>query len=107
MMTIVYKIGGSLLDLPDLARRVELIVSPQSDGRPLFVVGGGPTANIVREWDRVHQLGRRWKTVRWPAVFEISWIAWTPLAPVPTTATRLPLKSIPSLGQRPVWRHAP
>jgi hypothetical protein len=27
--------------------------------------------------------------------------------PVPTTPTRLPVKSTPSAGQRPVWYHSP
>ena len=33
-----------------------------------------------RLWSGVHQLGRRWKTVRWPAVFAISVMACTPVA---------------------------
>ncbi|MBT6157130.1 MAG: uridylate kinase [Planctomycetaceae bacterium] len=52
---VVYKIGGSLLDLPDLPRRLQRVVPP--DVCPLFVVGGGQTADLVREWDRLHQLG--------------------------------------------------
>ena len=52
---VVYKIGGSLLDLPDLPRRLRRVVPP--DVFPLFVVGGGRTANLVREWDRLHHLG--------------------------------------------------
>ncbi len=52
---VVYKIGGSLLDLPDLPRRLQDVVLP--DVCPLFVVGGGRTADLVREWDRLHQLG--------------------------------------------------
>ena len=57
MTTVVYKIGGSLLDLPDLGRRVCTLVG-QNTGRPLFLVGGGPTADMVREWDRRHELGQ-------------------------------------------------
>jgi hypothetical protein len=39
-----------------------------------------------------HQLGVRWNTVRCAAVLATSWIVWTPVAPVPITATRLPSK---------------
>ena len=56
-----------------------------------------------RLWSGVHQFGRRWKTVRWPAVFAISVMACTPVAPVPMTATRLPSKDTGCLGQSPVW----
>jgi hypothetical protein len=38
-------------------------------------------------------LGVRWKTVRWAQVFATSWMVCTPVAPVPMTATRLPVKS--------------
>ncbi len=38
------------------------------------------------------QLGVRWKTVSVPAVLATSWMVWTPVAPVPITATRLPSK---------------
>ena len=36
-----------------------------------------------------------------------SWTTWTPLAPVPITATRLPVKSIPSCGHSAVWCKRP
>ena len=36
-----------------------------------------------------HQFGRRCSTVRCPAVLATSWIVCTPVAPVPSTATRL------------------
>ena len=62
-MTItVYQLGGSLLSLPGLAFRVrELLaqhsLAQHSDRRPLLLVGGGPTTDIVRGWDRLHRLG--------------------------------------------------
>jgi aspartokinase-like uncharacterized kinase len=55
--TIVYKLGGSLLDLPDLDARLSFVVSATSDCRPLLIVGGGPIADVVRDWDREHALG--------------------------------------------------
>ncbi len=35
------------------------------------------------------------------------WMVCTPVAPVPITATRLPLKSTGSCGHRAVWKEAP
>jgi hypothetical protein len=46
-----------------------------------------------------HHCGVRWNTVSWPAVLATSWIVCTAVAPVPITATRLPSKLTPSLGQ--------
>ncbi|MFQ3593970.1 MAG: uridylate kinase [Gemmataceae bacterium] len=46
----VVKVGGSLLDLPDLAKRLQ-------PWRPaLFVVGGGAMADAVRSLHRIHRL---------------------------------------------------
>ena len=50
------KIGGSLLDLPDLGGRLNPFRSLWG-ARPLLVVGGGPAADLVREWDQRYQLG--------------------------------------------------
>ena len=54
--TAIVKLGGSLLDLPDLAQRLDRL-RPAWGLRPLMVVGGGAAADLVREWDRQHQLG--------------------------------------------------
>ena len=54
--TAVVKLGGSLLDLPDLVQRLDQL-RPEWGPRPLVVVGGGGAANLVREWDQQHQLG--------------------------------------------------
>lgn len=53
----IWKVGGSLLDLPDLEQRLECVLSAESPHRPLLIVGGGATADVVRHWDRVHKLG--------------------------------------------------
>lgn len=52
----VVKVGGSLYDLPDLGPRLQrwLEQAPRVD--LLFVPGGGSTADVVRELDRIHQL---------------------------------------------------
>jgi hypothetical protein len=67
MCTVVYKLGGSLLALPDLPRRLHTLLKQpfpftgksQSSGkfRPLLVVGGGSVADTVRQWDEIHNLG--------------------------------------------------
>ncbi len=54
---VVYKVGGSLLSLPDLGTRIRGVLSQNPTTRPLLIGGGGPAADLVRVWDRVHQLG--------------------------------------------------
>ncbi len=54
--TATVKLGGSLFDLTDLAARLDEF-RPDWGERPLLVVGGGPAADLVRDWDRRHRLG--------------------------------------------------
>lgn len=54
---IVLKIGGSLLDLPDLGKRIEtLLLGAARHGTPhaALVAGGGELVEVVRRW---HQHG--------------------------------------------------
>ena len=53
----VYKIGGSLLDLPELPQIIREVVLQRPGRAPLLVAGGGAAADVVRAWDRVHELG--------------------------------------------------
>jgi hypothetical protein len=53
----LFKLGGSLLDLPDWPRRVGRLLEERGVPRCLLVVGGGTAADVVREWDRRHALG--------------------------------------------------
>jgi hypothetical protein len=55
----------------------------------------------------MEKFGVRWKTVSSAACAAISGIDWMPDEPVPMTATRLPVKSTPSCGQRPVKKTCP
>ncbi len=64
-------------------------------------------ASILLLCKGAHQFGVCWNTVRWPTVLATSWIVWTPVAPVPITATRLPAKLTGSCGQRAVWQASP
>jgi 5-(aminomethyl)-3-furanmethanol phosphate kinase len=54
---VVVKVGGSLYDLPDLANRLRRRLSVLAEPRVLLVPGGGPTADVVRGFDRRHRLG--------------------------------------------------
>lgn len=44
----IVKLGGSLLDLPDLAARLSAVREARLDGNALLVVGGGASADVVR-----------------------------------------------------------
>ncbi len=57
MSVVVYKLGGSLLTLPDLPRRLRDLFATLCGEQPLLICGGGLAADIVREWDAVHRLG--------------------------------------------------
>ncbi|MFN8022760.1 MAG: hypothetical protein U0Q03_14625 [Acidimicrobiales bacterium] len=46
------------------------------------------------------KLGVRWNTVTCDACWAISGVDWIDDEPVPMIATRLPVKSTPSCGQR-------
>jgi aspartokinase-like uncharacterized kinase len=55
MRPTVIKVGGSLYDLPDLGPRLLRFLEGQR--APLLVPGGGPTAEVVRAFDRDQGLG--------------------------------------------------
>ncbi|MFP6767445.1 MAG: hypothetical protein VB859_04690 [Planctomycetaceae bacterium] len=56
MSILVLKVGGSLLSLPDLPERLAALVASFESPSPLLVIGGGPAADIVREWQSTHRL---------------------------------------------------
>jgi aspartokinase-like uncharacterized kinase len=56
MRPVVVKVGGSLFDLPDLAVRLTAFLGSFTT-RVLVVPGGGKTADAIREFDCIHQLG--------------------------------------------------
>jgi aspartokinase-like uncharacterized kinase len=53
----VYKLGGSLLSLPDLAQRLKAFLRSRGAHRALLVIGGGAAVDLVRGWDERFQLG--------------------------------------------------
>lgn len=52
----VVRLGGSLLDLADIAKRIRDWIAQQSDAVNLLIVGGGTMVDVVREMDRIHRL---------------------------------------------------
>lgn len=63
---VVYKLGGSLFDLPDLAERLRRQWQARPGTVPLLIVGGGAAADVVREWDRTFALGE--EAAHWLAI---------------------------------------
>lgn len=49
---MIVKVGGSLLDLPDLRDRVLDLIDRNGCTRVHLIVGGGAAADLVRTWDR-------------------------------------------------------
>ena len=63
----VVKLGGSLLDVPDLASRLRRWLQRQSEMCTLLVAGGGRLADVLREADQLHRLGEtasHWLCIR-------------------------------------------
>lgn len=63
----VVKLGGSLLDLPDLPARFDAYRQTHCSDHCALVVGGGDAADHVRRFDRQHGLGEEaghWMAVR-------------------------------------------
>ena len=54
---VVVKVGGSLYDIPDLGRHLLAYLRTLRARRLLLVPGGGRTAHVIREFDRLHHLG--------------------------------------------------
>ncbi|MDR3637463.1 MAG: uridylate kinase [Isosphaeraceae bacterium] len=53
----VIKVGGSLLDWPELPARLSYYLKERAAERLVIVAGGGAAADVVRGLDRVHGLG--------------------------------------------------
>ncbi len=66
MKTVIIKVGGSLLDLPDLQTRLRGLLNRLKNSLPLLVSGGGQAADVVRSWDQTHHLGEA--TAHWLAI---------------------------------------
>ncbi len=53
----IIKLGGSLFGVPDLASRLANFLRDFSRPRPILVCGGGPSVELIRNWDRIYNLG--------------------------------------------------
>ena len=63
----VVKLGGSLLELPDLIDRFDRLLDAWGDERLVLVVGGGTVADWVRQFDAANDIGptqAHWLAVR-------------------------------------------
>jgi ELWxxDGT repeat protein len=80
---IVVKVGGSLFDLPDLGQRLHAWLAAQGHARMLLVPGGGPTADLIRAFDRRYGLGE--EAAHWLALRAMALNAWilAALLPIP------------------------
>jgi len=87
MPVTIYKVGGSLLTWPDLpARLMQLIAARRTD--PLFVVGGGEAADLVREWSNRFSLtdeAAHWLAIQAMGLNERLLAAVLPEAPIVAT----------------------
>jgi aspartokinase-like uncharacterized kinase len=54
---VIVKVGGSLYELPELASKLEQWLASLATSHVLLIPGGGSTADLVRAWDRLHDLG--------------------------------------------------
>ncbi|SIO66006.1 Amino acid kinase family protein [Singulisphaera sp. GP187] len=55
---VVIKVGGSLLDWPELTEALEQFLQTKRADRLVIVIGGGPVTDVVRALDRTHDLGQ-------------------------------------------------
>ena len=85
-MTVVFKLGGSLLTLPGLEDKLRFVVSQRPGERCLILVGGGASTDVVREWSRTHHLSD--ETSHWLAISSLdlnrqlleSLLPWRPIS---------------------------
>ncbi|MGH7227069.1 MAG: hypothetical protein ACRELF_27955 [Gemmataceae bacterium] len=54
---IVVKVGGSLYDVPDLGARLRDWLGEHCSHGALLIPGGGPAADVIRQFDERHGLG--------------------------------------------------
>ena len=92
---IVVKVGGSLYDLPDLGVRLRAFLASLDPPR-LVIPGGGPTADVVRAFDRDHGLGP--VVAHWLALRACAMNAWFLRELLPTSEVVDHPHACPSLG---------
>ena len=63
---VVVKVGGSLFDWPLLGQRLQGWLKTLPPSKILLVPGGGPSADVIRKLDQLHNLGD--ETAHWLAI---------------------------------------
>jgi aspartokinase-like uncharacterized kinase len=71
--TLIVKLGGSLLDLPDLSERLLRFIQQLDTRRILIITGGGAAANVVRRLDHERLLTPH--AAHWAAIGAMSYNA--------------------------------
>ena len=82
----VVKVGGSLFDWPELIPRLRAFVEPLQKNKIFLFPGGGPLTDVIREYDRVHQLGE--ERSHWLAIKTLQINSLLLSAIFPSTAAR-------------------
>ncbi len=62
----ILKLGGSLLDLPDVVLRISALIRRHEIAQPLIVPGGGEAADLVRAWSvrfSLSELAAHWLAI--------------------------------------------
>jgi aspartokinase-like uncharacterized kinase len=70
MRLVVLKLGGSLFHCPDLAARLQGLMSELATNRIVIVVGGGGAADVVRRWSQSYSLSE--ESAHWIALRSLS-----------------------------------
>jgi 5-(aminomethyl)-3-furanmethanol phosphate kinase len=99
---IVIKVGGSLYDLPDLGPRLlRWLNRPELEGHNLLLVpGGGRSADVVRDLDRIHHLGE--EKAHWLALRSLTLNAHFLADLLPARLTDDPLR-LGAEGRQRLW----
>lgn len=88
----IVKVGGSLLDWPELREAIKKWRSGQPAARNVWIVGGGKLVDVVRDWDDA--IGLNAETAHWCAIDLIAVTAqllhcWFPEWPLIRTDSQL------------------
>lgn len=112
-MIRVVKVGGSLLDLPDLSHRLQQWLASQPRAHNVLIAGGGPLVEQVRQWNRacgVDETAAHWMCVDLLTVTAHLLHAWLPEIPLVESdgllCQRVGSDGATIFGPAPWMRHA-
>lgn len=84
-MIRVVKVGGSLMDVPELPERLRDWLAAQSPAHNVLVPGGGPLVEQIRTWNRaepIDEIAAHWMCVDLLTVTAHLLHAWLPEIPL-------------------------